>query len=45
MGGKFVLMTTETRYINEIQDDSPIIFLEKATDGKVNLKDISKALD
>ena len=38
-------MTTETRYINEIQDDSPIIFLEKATDGKVNLKDISKALD
>ena len=38
-------MTTETRYINEIQQDSPIIFLEKATDGKVSLEDISKALD
>ena len=38
-------MTTETRYINEIQQDSPIIFLEKATDGKVALEDISKALD
>ena len=45
MGGKFILMTTETRYINEIQQDSPIIFLEKATDGKVSLEDISKALD
>ena len=38
-------MTTEIRYINEIQQDSPIIFLEKATDGKVSLEDISKALD
>ena len=38
-------MTTEIRYINEIQQDSPIIFLEKATDGKVALEDISKALD
>ena len=45
MGGKFILMTTEIRYINEIQQDSPIIFLEKATDGKVSLEDISKALD
>ena len=38
-------MTTEIRYINEIQQDSPIIILEKATDGKVALEDISKALD
>ena len=37
--------TTNTRWIEDLYQDTEIQFLEKATDGRTVLKDINFALD